>query len=481
MRWKIVIVTSFIFLTLNAFSQSPLSVTNNEDIDGSIRNDSSRKIFVTAVYISGNRKTRDYIIEREMLFRQGDSIVAEKLFGLLDESRKLIYNTTLFTSVELKPSLVSNNQITINVTVREKWYIYPTPQFQVIARNFNEWLKVYNGDLNRVVYGAKFAHYNFTGRRDHLRIYLLNGYARNISFNYTSPYSNPALTEGFSIGAGYTENREISYKTSYTNKQYQYTNESFVRTVISVAGSYLIRRGHYRSHIFNISYSNLKVADTLITPAYNPGYFNSSSHIQNIPDISYSHVYVKVDNVSYPLLGKTRSFSLLKRGMQLTGGINAFIIDAQLSHYFTYCHNWYSSIQVMTNIKLPFTQAYINRRTFGFGDYYLRGLEYYVIDGVASVLTKFTFKKKVLDFQIKTPFHFKVVPSIPFKIFIKTFADAGYAYNQKQFQASLNNRLLYTGGFGIDILTLYDLNLRLEYSFNQLKENGLFLHTKGGF
>ena len=39
----------------------------------------------------------------------------------------------------------------------------------------------------------------------------------------------------------------------------------------------------------------------------------------------------------------------------------------------------------------------------------------------------------------------------------------------------------YTGGFGIDILTLYDLNLRLEYSFNQLNENGLFLHTKGGF
>jgi hypothetical protein len=45
----------------------------------------------------------------------------------------------------------------------------------------------------------------------------------------------------------------------------------------------------------------------------------------------------------------------------------------------------------------------------------------------------------------------------------------------------LGNRFLYTSGFGIDILTLYDFNLRVEYSFNQLGEKGLFLHAKGGF
>ena len=66
-------------------------------------------------------------------------------------------------------------------------------------------------------------------------------------------------------------------------------------------------------------------------------------------------------------------------------------------------------------------------------------------------------------------------------IFAKTFGDLGYAYNKKAYQGYFNNRLLYSGGFGIDILTLYDINLRLEYSFNQLSENGLFLHTQGGF
>lgn len=41
--------------------------------------------------------------------------------------------------------------------------------------------------------------------------------------------------------------------------------------------------------------------------------------------------------------------------------------------------------------------------------------------------------------------------------------------------------MLYTGGFGIDLVTLYDITFSVEYSFNQLGEKGLFLHSKGGF
>jgi hypothetical protein len=40
----------------------------------------------------------------------------------------------------------------------------------------------------------------------------------------------------------------------------------------------------------------------------------------------------------------------------------------------------------------------------------------------------------------------------------------------------LTNRFLYTGGFGIDVLTIYDWVIRLEYSFNQLNERAFFFH-----
>ena len=143
--------------------------------------------------------------------------------------------------------------------------------------------------------------------------------------------------------------------------------------------------------------------------------------------------------------------------------------------------NWYSSIQLNGKIKLPFEQAYINQRGLGYGENYLRGLEYYVIDGIATALVKSTIKKKIISFYVPFPFFPKLLNKIPFTIFAKTYADLGYAYTKDIYSTNLSNRLLYSGGFGIDILTLYDINLRFEYSFNQLKENGLFLHNQSGF
>jgi hypothetical protein len=130
---------------------------------------------------------------------------------------------------------------------------------------------------------------------------------------------------------------------------------------------------------------------------------------------------------------------------------------------------------------LPFKQSYINQRALGYSEFYLRGLEYYVIDGVAAAVAKYTLKKKLFAFKIKVPFHIKAIPSIPFAFYAKTYADAGYSYIQKEFDTRLNNRFLYTGGFGIDVLSIYDLNVNFEYSFNQLGENGLFLHARVGF
>jgi hypothetical protein len=35
--------------------------------------------------------------------------------------------------------------------------------------------------------------------------------------------------------------------------------------------------------------------------------------------------------------------------------------------------------------------------------------------------------------------------------------------------------MLYTGGIGLDIISIYDVVLRVEYSFNQLNQSGLFV------
>ena len=156
-------------------------------------------------------------------------------------------------------------------------------------------------------------------------------------------------------------------------------------------------------------------------------------------------------------------------------------LEAGFNKYFNLGKNWYSSIQLNGKIKLPFDQAYINQRGLGYGDVYLRGLEYYVIDGVATALVKSTIKKKIIAVNIPFRLFPKLFTKIPVTVFAKSYADFGYAYTKKKYDTNLNNRLLYSGGFGIDILTLYDINLRFEYSFNQLGKKGLFLHNQSGF
>jgi outer membrane protein assembly factor BamA len=473
---KLIIFCYFVLLFHCSFSQQ------KDSASGIVSMDTSLKLRVNAINISGNKRTKFYIILREIQFKPGDSLITADLIATLEQARRQVYNLNLFSEVTVTPVMLSANEIAVNVVLREKWYIYPTPQFQLVDRNFNDWLKTYHADFNRVVYGLKFSHYNFSGRGDQLRIFLLNGYSRNLSFSYTAPSINLKWREGFRIFAGYTQNREIFYKTSYNNKLLQFKKEGFVRNIFSTGVSYQVRQGFFKRHLFSLSYTYMDVNDSVVTSVYNPDYFNTAKSYKGLLDLTYSFSYSNTDNNNYPLVGKTYRYSISKRGLGIKGGINMLLIDGSFSKYIAHFNNKLnSSIQLYGRIKAPFTQPYINLRGLGYGDIFLRGQEYYVIDGVVSAVAKYTLKKKLFSFNIPVPFKIRAVPRIPFTFFAKTYADAGYSYIKKQFDSKLNNRFLYTGGFGLDILSLYDININLEYSFNQLGENGLFLHTKGGF
>ncbi len=438
---------------------------------------------ISSITIYGNKKTRTHIILREIQFKTGDSIRFSDLNENLKKAHNQVYNTTLFSDVSIKPEFITPTEVKIYVVVKEKWYLYPTPQFQLVDRNFNDWVKTYNADLNRVIYGAKFAHYNFSGHRDVLRVYLLNGYARNISASYTLPFSNRALTEGFSVGASFTQNREVPVATNFQNKLLQYKNENgFVRNVFGISGGYLVRKGLFRRHSYNASYTLMNVSDSVLSvlPDQNYYYGSAKAH-KGYVDLVYAFQYSNTNNVNYPLSGSIYGGSLLKRGFEFNGGANMLMLDAYYYKYLHHGHGWYSSFQAIGKAKAPFKQPYINRRALGYGDFTLRGLEYYVIDGVAASIGKYTLKKRVTSFSIPVPFRNRIASRIPFTIFAKTYGDAGYSYSEPEFRAYFNNRLLYSGGFGIDILTLYDINLKIEYSVNQLNEKGVFLQLRGGF
>ncbi|MEO6229984.1 MAG: POTRA domain-containing protein [Ferruginibacter sp.] len=477
---KIYSVVIYLLLTINATAQHVEQPVQNRDTFQIAVRDSTTKLVIRKINVTGNRHTKTYMILREIQFGPGDSISIPSITKAFELARQQIYNTSLFNEIKLELVMLSAYEIDVNVTVQERWYLYPAPQFQLVDRNFNEWWVRFHRNLNRVNYGVKFVHYNFSGRRDPLRIYLINGYTRNISFSYSQPYSNPGLTKGFGIGGGLSQNREMNFKTSYNNQTLFFKQNDFVKKNWYFNLSLRLQKGYLSRHTVTFNYSFLQVNDSIITTKYNPSYFNLNTTSKNIFDLSYNWRYTNVNNIAYPLKGTTAYATLTKRGLALTGGINLLNTEFGYNRYWTHKKNWYTSLQFSGNVKLPFDQPYINQRALGYSETNLRGLEYYVVDGVAFGLLKSTLKKKLFSFSIPFPFKSKTFTAIPFSFYAKTYADAGFVYNKRKYLTNLNNRFLYSGGFGIDVLTLYDVSIRFEYSFNQLGENGLFLRSIGG-
>ncbi len=453
-----------------------------------VQKDDTSLIKISSIKITGNKRTKGYIIEREMQFRAGDYLKKETLTASLKQAKTQIYNTNLFIDIKIDSLVLPDTTLQVNVLVRERWYIFPTPQFSLVDRSYKEWIKTFNADLNRVVYGIDFTHYNFSGRRDQLSITLLSGYARNISFSYSSPYSNSKLTEGFSISASITQNKEIGFNTSYDNKPLVfnkgkdliYTKEGFVRDNYQLDGSYSWRRGYFKRTGVSLGLNYLLVNDSITDVKYNPNYFGNNNTKQFFTDINFGVAYANTDKNAYPLSGLIYNYGVSKRGLGFSGGVNSTTLFGSFAKYIPHKHNFFSSIKSAGILKLPFNQAYINQRAIGFGSLRLRGLELYIIDGVAAFTTNYTFSKKLFSFRIPIPFKIKALPYVPFTFFAKTYADMGYSYIPQQYNTRLNNRFLYTGGVGLDILSLYDFVFKIEYSFNQLGQKGLFLQSGGG-
>jgi hypothetical protein len=141
----------------------------------------------------------------------------------------------------------------------------------------------------------------------------------------------------------------------------------------------------------------------------------------------------------------------------------------------------YFGWQGFATVKFPFEQPFINQRLFGYSDFYLRGLEKYVIDGVAGFLSRQSLRHELIRFNIPTYLKSRSHDHIPIRLYARIFGDMGYSYIKNELANSLNNRMLYSAGFGIDLVSFYDFILRVDYSFNQLGQNGLFLHVKGDF
>jgi outer membrane protein assembly factor BamA len=433
---------------------------------------SNQYVTVNNIVIKGNKRTKAYIILREMVVHQGDTILLKDLNKKLEQSRNQVYNTALFVDAIISAGQKIGNSITVEVDVKERWYFFPLLYFRLVDRNFNQWLVDQKASLDRVNYGIKFTQGNLTGQNDELAIWLITGYSQQISLRYSLPFFDKKRQQGFSVGFGHSEQKEFNYNTSL-NKQLFYKAEDYTRTVTRADVSYTYRPDQYWRHSLQAVFMYEGISDSALI--VNPNYFPENRKEVQYLTLNYGVSYAKTDYNAYPTRGIIASAYVSKRGFDETtslwqiGGrvLYAFPLS---SHYFVHLEG--AATVKFTNKK----EFYFNQHLFGYGDFQMRGLEYYVIDGTAGVLGKATVHKQLFKYIFKNPFKSKTHDLIPFRFFLKAFGDVGYAYNKYPGNSLLNNQLIYTGGVGLDIVSIYDFVFKIELSFNQLGSQGLYLH-----
>ena len=437
----------------------------------------NRPVIIGDILLSGNKRTKSFIALREVPFKKGDRLTQADLDNQLILAKQQLMNTSLFVDVTVYIAERKGNVLFIHIDMKERWYFFPLPYFRLVDRNFNQWWVEQKRSLERVNYGIKFTQNNVSGRNDNLDIWLINGYTQQITLRYNLPFFDKKLKQGFNVGVVSATQKEINYATG-DNKQLFYKQDEIAKKALRFDFTYSYRPDVKQRHYFRVSYNHESVADTVvkINPLYFPDHLTEIKFI----DFNYQYKYYNVDYIPYPTKGFLMEGNLYRRGLdEVTGfwqlsGRAVYSVPLTKTSFFHF--------EGLAVAKAPFRNYFVNERLLGYGFYQMRGLEYNVVDGMIGGSLKTTLHKEVVSFIFRNPFKSKTHDKIPFRIFLKAYGDLGYAYTPNpNITNTLNNKLLRTWGFGMDVVSIYDFVFKIEYSFNQLGRDGLYLQTRNDF
>lgn len=478
MRILRIIVFIFFLLPSRSFSQDTTEVSEPPgfSLSDSIIRD-QLPVIIGDITLSGNKRTKGFIILRELPFRKGSKFIRGKLQEELTKAREQVMNTLLFVDATVAVASQKGNVVNIRVDLKERWYFFPLPYFRLVDRNFNQWWVEQHRSLERVNYGLKFTQNNVSGRNDNLDVWLITGYTQQLTLRYDIPFFDKKLKSGINIGIISANQKELNFATA-DNKQQFYKQESVTRKALRLDVTYSYRPDVKQRHYFRVSYNDERVTDSVLI--LNPLYFpDHRTRLQYI-DFGYQYKYYNVDYISYPTRGFQLEANLYRRGLDKVSGL--WMLGGRAVYAHPFSKTTFLHLEAMASLKAPFREYFVNQRLFGYGHFQLRGLEYNVVDGMLGGALKTTLHKQILSFIFHNPFPSKTHDKIPFRIFLKAYGDLGYAYSPTPNSTNtLNNRLMRTWGFGMDIVSIYDFVFKIEYSFNQLGRDGLYLQSRNDF
>ena len=440
------------------------------------------QITVSNIILSGNTKTQNEIIIRELSFEINEIYTDFDLEKRIKKSKENLVNLKLFNFVTIN-KIDNKDSIEIIIEVIEKWYIWPYPVLEISERNFNTWWKEFKAnnysDFSRLNYGVSFNWKNFRGRNELLKIKIRKGFKEHYLLAYEVPYFNKNKTIGVNTNLQLFRRKKTHF-LSEKNKLNYFESDTFNSIDYDLNTEIIYRKNLHQKHKLQFTYLNSSIDDSIST--LNPNYLGNNLSKTSVYSLRYLFEYENRDYSAYPLHGFAFNFAA-KKYFSATNNAKHFEFTSKLEKYIEPCNRFYVGSSFKSKYSTEGNQPYFIQKALGYIDY-VRGYEYYVVDGQSYWLSKTAIKYELIE---KTTFDIPYMKMKQFKkahysIYVGVFSDLGYVIdNQNKEQNTLSNSLLFGKGIALDYVTYYDKLLRIEYSINALGEKGVFLHFSSPF
>ncbi len=465
-------------VVLNTYAQPNQDKEESETL---VYDSLARIVVIDKILITGNKRTKEHIITRELDVLPGARYSYWELQELLKIDRNKVYNTSLFNTVDITSYDLSDDRVVIQIDVKERWYFYPIPKIDFVDRNFNDWVQNQDADFSRLNYGIKFTQYNFRGRNERLAFLVQGGYTKQFGLQYFVPYIDRNQRTGLGFKVDYGENTNTAVGTVDHDRLFV-DSESVIKRNFRTEIELTRRNSFYNSHGFGLIYSNVWVGDTVI--ALNPNYFRGGVYEQRSFILGYSFVSDHRDIIAYPLNGYRFKISAIKKGLGIFGDVNMFNIFSSYSKYWELNKRFFISNHSSTYISFPSKQDYANSTGLGYGTEIVRGFELNTIEGKSYFLNKTSFKKELLSITKNVDaIPLEQFQTFPLSIYLKTYFDFGLVNNLEggDQNTRLTNKFIWGSGIGLDFFTMYDLVIRTEFTVNSEFQNGFYINFRKEF
>lgn len=435
---------------------------------------------IVEIVIVGNKVTRERIILRELLFAPGDTLTGARFYEKLERGRQNLMNTGLFNTVALLPVYLDPRTVVVEVRVNERWYLWPALIFELADPNFNTWWRMRS--LDRVNYGLYLYRYNFRGQNETVYVKAQFGYTRQFALRYKVPYVDRRQRWGLSIGGSHFQQAEVTAGTVDNVRILLANPDGPNRTERKVDAELTLRRAHDVRHFWRIKWTRAEVTDTVTATALD--YFQGDATTTEFLSLGYSLVWDRRDLRVFPRAGHYVEMSVDRLGLGVADRNAPDITTA----YATGKKWWRTSDRVTLALALRGkatwgTPPYYVQEGLGYR-HYVRGYEYYVIDGEHFALGRANFVYQLVaprDYRVER-MPMEAFRTLHFALYANAFVDAGRVWDSRYAQQNfLADRWLSGYGVGLDLVSSYDQVVRGEYTLNALGEHGFFLHFSQPF